>query len=304
MTKGKANQRGRTVPMLEKVTVKPKMLAIGDFPVKTGFGTVMANLLPYWRNHFDIYILGVNYFGDWTPEVAEYKIWPASGNGGDIYGISKLVGFASQVNPDVIFILNDPWVLAEYMKAVKKYKEEHPNVKVFVYTPVDAPNINEKFVKPLNIVDTVITYTEFGRSELLFSGLETKHAVIPHGVDNVAYKPIPKIEAKSKLGIPLDNYVILTNNRNQPRKSLDTTVQYIAEWIKRDNLPLTVRWYFHGALMDEGWDIVNLVAWYGIQNRLIVSAMNLSAANTLPLEHMQIMNSAADVFFTTTKAEG
>ncbi len=306
MSEGKLIRRGRKVPAKEirEPVQKPRMLIIADFPVKTGFGTVTHNLVKYWRDYYDLHIMGINYYGDWTPEVAEYKIWPAA-NDKDVYGISKSYSFLRQLQPDIVFVLNDPWVAVDYVKPFSKYREEFPHTKFFLYAPIDAPNVKKQFVEPLNkVFDGVIAYTEFAREEFIFAGLTTDLHVLPHGVDTTTYKPMSKREAKKLLGIPEDTFVVLTNSRNQPRKRLDLSMQYFAEWVKRYDLPGNVRWYYHGAIHDVGWDILQLAEYFGIKNRLILSDINMASDHTLPVEHMNVMNNSADIFFSTTVAEG
>lgn len=201
-----------------------------------------------------MYIMGINYYGDWSPDVAEYKIWPAAQNT-DVYGFSKLFTFLDQLKPDVVFLLNDPWVAVEYKPAIMKYKEKNPDVatKFFLYCPIDAPNVKSSYVEPLNTMfNAVITYTEFGRFELIMAGLTIPCHVLPHGVNTNVYKPMDKTEAKEMCGLPTDSFLFLTVSRNQPRKRLDLSMYYFSEWVKQYDVPANVRWYYHGELVDQG----------------------------------------------------
>lgn len=288
-----------------KITPKKKLLVIGDFPVYTGFGTVLHNLLPHWKNDYELYIMGINYYGDWTPAVAEYRIWPAA-QGDDVYGFNKVFTFLSQLQPDLVFILNDPWVAVEYKRGIMKYREQvdtEKKTKFFLYCPVDAPNVKPQYVEPLNdIFDRVITYTEFAKFELIMSGLKIPCDVLPHGVDTNVYKPYDKRTAKLQCGLPEDSFIFLTVSRNQPRKRLDLTMSYFADWVTRENIPANVRWYYHGELIDQGWDILQLAHYFGISNRLIVTSK--SEGNSVTLEQLNAIYNAADVFYSTTVAEG
>lgn len=286
-------------------TQKTRMVYVGDFPVDTGFGVVSQNLLAEWDASFDINVLGVNYYGDYNPLIHKFKTWPAHNGGEDVYGITKLPQMLARIKPDVCFILNDPWVTAQYVPNLLKYRNEYPLTRFFTYGPVDAPNIKSIYVAPLNdLFERVFTYTDFAARELVAAGLTVPVTVLPHGMRLDTFRPINKAVVRSQMHIPPDSFVVLNNNRNQPRKRIDLTIAYFAEWVRRYDLPPSVRLYYHGALKDVGYDIVQLCEYYGIKDRLILTSPHLTPESLLPVEHLNMVYNAADVFLTTTMAEG
>jgi|688.fasta_scaffold07428_9 D-inositol-3-phosphate glycosyltransferase len=293
----------------------PKMLFIGDFPVPTGFGIVSANLLKTFKQHYDVHVLGVNFHGDYHPNLEGLKVYPASGGTGDIWGKSRLPEMLVKVKPDVVFVLNDPWIAMEYAEIFTKFCGENPQYKAkfIVYTPVDAENVKREFVKGLSAYDAVITYTEFGRTQLEAvrdndgSPIELNNLhVIPHGVDHAMFKPISNTRTafRKQLNMAVDDFIVLCLQRNQPRKRLDLTFFYFAEWVKRYNLPPSVKIYYHGALQDFGIDIVQWCEYLGIVDRLAISSPDIRPDNGLTSEQINMIYNNADVFFTTTAAEG
>lgn len=298
-------QRGRRVP---QVRIPPKLLVVGDFPVFTGFGTVLHNLLPAFKKEYDLYVMGINYYGDYNEYVHEYKIWPAAQDN-DVYGYGKLYHFIDQLKPDLVLIVNDPWCAINYEKAILKYKEKYPNIgtKFYLYAPIDAVNVKRAFVEPLNkIYDAVIAYTNFGQLEFIVNGLTVPSYVIPHGVNTDIYKPMQKAKAKAALGshIPADTFIFLTVCRNSMRKRLDLTMSYFAEWVHTYNIPPNVRWYYHGQLHDQGIDVLQYSQYLGINDRLIVTGLDHTAESFIPVEHMNVIYNAADVFYATPTGEG
>lgn len=291
--------KGRKVPV--DLTQK-KMIYVGDFPIKSGFGVVSKNLLA--RFPYDKYIMGVNYWGDWTEEVGKYKIWPANNGPDDIYGYGKIYNFLIAVKPSVLFLLNDPWCITPYKKAILKYKEEYP-LRVVIYTPVDTDYMPEEYVEPLNeFVDHVVTYTQFGVNVLKQAGLTIPVSWITHGVDTNIFKPENKVLTLNKLGIPQDSYVVLTVSANNPRKRLDMTVQTFAEWVRRYDLPKNVRWYFHGPLTGYGQNVLRLTEQYGVKDRLILSDPNMTTQNSITDDQMRMVYNSADLYYSTTASEG
>jgi D-inositol-3-phosphate glycosyltransferase len=287
---------------------KPKMLYVGDFPVPTGFGIVSKNLIKHFKKDYDIYVVGVNYYGDYDPLCDGLKVYPATSGDGEIYGFEKTYRLLTQLQPEVCFILNDVWIAAEYAQRIEAYKKEMPEAKTkfILYTPIDAENIKEDFVKPVNAVfDAIITYTEYGEHQLIESGANlNKVFSIPHGVEFNTFKRMDKVKVKQAMKMKEDDFVVLNVSRNQPRKRLDLFFYIFAEFVKRHNLPKNVRVYYHGALRDYGIDIIQWCKYLGIEDRLAISRPDLTPSTGLTDEQMNMVYNCADVFFTTTAAEG
>lgn len=283
----------------------PKMLYVGDFPVPTGFGIVSKNLIKHFRKQYDMHIIGINYYGDYSPEIEGLKVYPASAGNGDVFGVDKFFQIVQQITPDICFVLNDVWIGMEYGVKIKEFREAHPDAKTkfVLYTPIDAENIKPMFVEGVEPYDLVITYTEFGKKQLELAGYTKEVKVIPHGVDTTTFKPLDKAEVKKTMGIDPNTFVVLNVSRNQPRKRLDLFFYIFAEWIKKYNVT-NARVYYHGAIRDVGIDIMQWCEYLGIQDKLIISSPSLTANRGLTDEHMNMVYNSADVFFTTTAAEG
>ena len=92
---------------------KIKVLAYCDSPTcATGFGTVARNIFEalFKTGRYDIDILGINYWGD--PHPLPYRIWPTGINGHkDPYGRKKVAGMMPQMEYDILFLLQDSFIL-------------------------------------------------------------------------------------------------------------------------------------------------------------------------------------------------
>lgn len=284
----------------------PKMLYVGDFPVPTGFGIVSKNLINTFRKHYDVHVIGVNYFGDYDPLIEGLKVYPASSGGGEIYGFDKFLKLLTQLQPAVCFVLNDIWIAMDYNKQIVEYNKLFPDNKTqfVLYTPIDAENIKRDFIDQVTEFDHIVTYTEFGKEQLVIGGMSKKIHVVPHGVDLTKFRRMDKQSVKKAMKMDADDFIVLNVSRNQPRKRLDMFFFIFAEWVKRYNLPETVRVYYHGALQDYGIDILQWCEYLGIKNRLAISRPDLTPNNGLTDEQMNMVYNSADVFFTTTAAEG
>lgn len=91
--------KGRQVPQ------KLKLLSIADAVAHTGFAQVNHAILDEIYREWDVSVLGINYMGD--PHPYPYGVFPAS-LGGDVYGFNRLPALLDGLQPDVVFIINDP----------------------------------------------------------------------------------------------------------------------------------------------------------------------------------------------------
>lgn len=278
---------------------KKKLFIIADAGVDTGFANVTHNLVEHLWTLWDIHILAINYMGDPHPLQQKVKLYnPSAQIQGDYYGSARVKPLLNMIQPDVLFMINDPWVAAQYVPLIQEFTGNR-----VLYTPIDGQNIKDTFVKPLEIFDHIVTYTQFGKQQLE-QHLQSNYHVIPHGVNKKIYQPVDKKEARQKNNFSDDWFIINVTDRNQIRKRIDLALYYFSEWIRnkpeRDNIKL----HYHGALNDEGWDIIQLAQYMGIANNLIITSPNITPAHGLPLELMPWVYGVADVGLTTTMGEG
>lgn len=293
--------------MTKDFTSKKKLFIIADAGVDTGFATVTHNLVEHLHTLWDIHILAINYHGDPHPIQSKAKLYnPSARAQGDFYGVERIAELAAKIKPDLIFMINDPWVATSYVRYFKKI-----SIPMILYTPIDAQNLKEEWVTPLKRFDHIVTYTEFGKHELLSREPFTNISVIPHGVNTKLYKPISREETRSKNKFEQDWFIVNVTDRNQIRKRIDLAFHYFAEWVKRYNLPTSVKLYYHGAIKDEGWDIMQLSQELGLRNdsdlvegRIILTAPNVNSREGIPLDLMPYVYSVADIGLSTTMGEG
>lgn len=279
---------------------KQTLLWIGDAVAHTGFATVTHGVLKHLHALWNVHVLGINYRGD--PHSYPYTIWPASrGADEDLYGIRRLPELLRKLRPHVVCILNDPWVVSYYLPVLQEYKKQH-DIRLYAYVPVDGYNVDSRFSVPLNEFDAVITYTDFGYQQLRQGGYTKPKHVIPHGVELSVFHPVPQKEARSVLQLNEQWFIVGLVNRNQPRKRLDLAFDYFSQWAA--DKPDTVRLYYHGAVQDVGWDIVGMAEYYGIQDRLILTSLELTASTGLVVDKLRYVYSSFDIQISTTMGEG
>jgi glycosyltransferase involved in cell wall biosynthesis len=279
-----------------QVKEKPRVLWVSDAVAHTGFATVCDNVVRRLLGDFDVYVLGINYFGD--PHDKPYKVYPAA-LGGDYFGVNRLEQLILSIKPEVVFVNNDPWVATEYIPILNKF----PSIRKILYTPIDGLNVPSKFVEKINEgYNIVIAYNNFGREQLEMSGLTLPCFVIQHGVDTKSFYPIDKKKARKTLGIPEDWFIVGFVGRNQPRKRIDLLIKSFS--IFSTSLPKTVKLYYHGALRDMGWDIEQLAQFYGIDDRLMVSSRDIQPNVGVNIDVLNLIYNSMDIHASTTQGEG
>lgn len=291
-----------------------KLLAVGDGVIPTGFSRVMHSiLLNLPKNVYDIHHLAINYYGD--PHGFEHKIYPAMSmtQPSSYHGFEKIPTMLEYVKPDVMFILNDIWVINKYLKVIKKYIGKKPLPKIVVYFPVDGEGYMPEWFEDFDIVSEVLVYTEYGKEQVLSAFPSLKVTVIPHGVDTETFKPLAdsRLEFKKEFykGHPHVNpndFIVFNGNRNQPRKNLD--ISLLGFGIFATKYP-DVRYFHHAGIKDAGWDILGLIDSYSrelgidLMSKVIMPSMQPMSQQVLD-STLNAYYNASDVGINTSSSEG
>lgn len=290
---------------------KLKVLFIGDLVVETGFSTVMHNIIKNVRDDFEITGLGVNYNGD--PHTLDFPIFPALGKaGGNIYGLDRAVSLLLTHNFDLVFILNDSWVISYYLDMFKKYIPKEKMPKIVVYFPVDSRGHDAEWYKNFDLVSQAVTYTEFGKKVVNATCPELNLKIIPHGVETNDFYKIYENRDEARLALfgeeklkgfgDLDKcFFVLNANRNQPRKKLDITFAGFSLFAK--GKPREVKLYMHSGVTDSHVNLIKESRRYGIENRLILSSQD-PGIQRLPVSRLNLIYNACDVGVNTSMGEG
>lgn len=289
---------------------KIKGLWLSDAVTPTGFSRVSHSILgnlPKYK--YDVDILGINYYGDPHP-YKKLKIYPASSKG-NIYGFNRIKEFKDN-KYDFIFILNDAWIISEYLKSLKDtFKEKLP--PIITYTPVDSTCFDPIWFKDFDAVNTMCVYTEYGYNVIKEAAPELNPIIVPHGTDTETFYKIDKPIAELKKAVFPDlkqfreSFVFLNANRNQPRKRIDISFEGFTIFAK--NKPDNVKYYHHAGLEDVGWDIIRLARTlskkydYNVEERLIVTNMN-KGVQQVPDKQLNSIYNACEVGVNTGLGEG
>jgi glycosyltransferase involved in cell wall biosynthesis len=300
-----------------------KVLMLVDYISRTGFATVSKNIVKEIKNNFGdevlLDIVAINYFGE--PFYDEYNNYiisaPLNDGNKDNFGRFFFLKALQDSDYDGLFICQDLGIIVpiievmEHIKAKKK-EENRKSFKSIFYFPVDCALVPQLTTK-LEFFDLLVTYTEYGRNEVvkLRPDLKTKLKVVPHGNNSKDFYPLEAEEVKmfrdEYFGNNSDKFIVTNINRNQPRKDIPTTIFAFMEAKKIWPYELPEPFlYLHMHPKDPlGWDLRGILIQTDLVEdkdyKLLPFKFEESMAETEVLN--QIYN-ASDAFLTTTLGEG
>jgi glycosyltransferase involved in cell wall biosynthesis len=288
------------------MTTKKKLLWCGDIVAMTGFARVTENVLERIRDEYDVVVLSHNWWGDPTPLQEHYKMYPSSNRFQTApFGEERIREVVEKEKPDIVFTINDMWIINEQYKRIADLHKEK-KFKFVGYAPMDSYAWTGCLGETANDWDAVISYTEFGAHEFIAGGINRPIAVIPHGVTRGQFYPMDKSEARKQLNLKDDIFIVFNGNRNQFRKRIDITIEAFAKFAK--DKPDT-QLYLHMGLKDQGWDVLPVfgraMQREGLDpnGRIILTAQSESPPN-VKVETLNLIYNAVDVGVNTCKGEG
>ena len=154
--------------------------------------------------------------------------------------------------------------------------------------------------------DAIVSYTEFGAREFIKGGINKPVAVVPHGVTPGQFSPMDRKEARKKLGLKEDIFIVFNGNRNQFRKRQDINVAAFAKFAKdRPDTQL----YMHMGKKDQGWDLMHVFDREMKKNGLdpngrIILTSDTDGPPNVEVDTLNTIYNCADVGVNTCKGEG
>ncbi len=132
--------------------------------------------------------------------------------------------------------------------------------------------------------------------------------MVPLGVDRTIYTPTDRAAARDRLGLTkylhADVFIVGNVNRNQPRKRIDLTIKYFAEWVRTHDADDAYLLLHMSPTGDRGWDLRQLAEYYGIESRLIITSANVELGIGVREAVLRDIYAAQDVTLSTTLGEG
>lgn len=302
---------------------KIHILCLFDYQCTTGFATVSHNVVRELKKKYGerlyLDILAINYFGEGTEPDERTRIYPAAmllagTPQQDAFGRGAFLGLLQETDFDGIFIIQDYGAIlpmAPLLKDIKdkKRKAGRKTFKSIFYFPVDHTPVPDSF-ENFDAFDKIVTYTEYGRSEILKlrPELRSRLEVVLHGTNPKNFYPLsPERISRFRqdyFGKNAGKTIITNVNRNQPRKDIPTTIWSFQEYQQQYNSNSLL--YLHMTPKDEmGWDLKRILKQTrlkeGIDYLLPDEQMYDAGAS---METLNAIYNASDIFLTSTTGEG
>lgn len=315
-----------------------KVLWHSDAGSHTGFGTVthaIGERLVRDYGH-DIHVLAVNYKGDYVDTNLKLYL-PTKLERLDVYGQSRIVEMIAELEPDVIVMLNDPHVILKILhrnnwdseKVLLRYRSyledylvvldgtESPSEalkrhkpSLLAYMPVDGTNL-PKMWDELGYLTQPVLMSSWGKTWLPDAPL------VYHGVDTDQFRPASemppytssggmpvrsKADAKRALGYPEDSFLVVRVDRNSERKNFAGTWKALLP-VMRKHKDIIV--HFHcKAQGDMGVELPQLFSRAPDLEDRFYTPGGHGTTQGWPVDDLAILYNAADLFVSTSWAEG
>lgn len=298
---------------------KPTILMMTDCPLlHTGQAVVCREVATGLAsmNKYNVVVAAWGYNG--YPHNLPFLMLPASardfGKTGHpeagVFGIEQII---EQVKPTFLWTIGDIWMV-DYITGLGNRK----NFKWVAYTPIDGEPIPKYWNPWLKNPDRLVMETEYGYNMVKQHDPNINHRWIYHGCNPKKYYPLPeavKLNIKKQIhymkitgenniseaiGLPETDFIVGTLARNQPRKNYDRNLKSFAIFAK--DKPNAKLW-IHAAPIDQGYNLVQLAHYLGIQDKVIFTTKN-SINNGLNEEEMNLVMNMWDVHFLPTQGEG
>ncbi len=299
---------------------KPTILMMSDCPLlNTGMAVVLREIALglYNTGKYNIVTLGWGHNG-YPQNRLPFPVLPASAKdfGKDGFpqaGIPSFSNAIEVINPDIVWALGDAWML-NWIKDIPNRNK----FKYIQYMPIDGQPVPEYWINWLTHIDKLVTYSNYGVSELKKASDAIKPEMIYHGTHPERYAPLTleqKQTIKQKLmysqmnknnqiinktGLPKDAFIVGTIARNQPRKNFDRILKSFSEFSK--DKPNAYLW-LHAAIEDAAYNLAYLSKMFKIEEKVCFTP-NYNLVRGISEVEMNYLMNCFDVHFLPCQGEG
>lgn len=287
---------------------KIKVYYHGDSPTAhTGFGRVAREVLLRLHNtgKYQLFIHGINYYGDPHDLEGVLKVWPVSPH--DMQGRQRFPSFLKSFNPDVLFTINDYDALNWMPNDVLRVSNElNKDIKWCWYFPVDGEPFRQRYIDMMNrTVKYPVTYTKWAQDVVKKTDSSFDIPYVYHGVDRNLFSPLSKeakLEARRKLNIDEDAFVVLSMGVNQLRKQFNMVIEAFKHFRKGKEDKAIL--YLHTQqVTNYGWDLPSIIIDEGLQD-CVYFTHGLMGPTGIPHHQMNYIYNIADVAIFPHVGEG
>jgi len=179
------------------------------------------------------------------------------------FGFDLLPKVVEVESPDVVLLYNDLLVLNAFLDSLGSYFTSGKKFKTVCYVDLVHDREDSGLLGTVNSrSDALLVFTEHWKRALAeeYHVDLTKISVVPHGLDPWLVGS-DRAEARQRLGLPKDAFVVLNSNRNSYRKALDVTIRSFLDFYKEAGAPDDAKLFLNcNAACDTGYDIPRTIS--------------------------------------------
>ena len=226
------------------------------------------------------------------------------------FGYDIVAQEVQRVAPDVVIVYNDMIVTTHILNALEGLPKTFRFISYLdlVYPYQDWTLI--QFIK--DRADHLFVFSDTWKSNLIEMGVPPeKLDVFPHGFDTERFFHIPHHEARKRLGLGLDDFLVLNTNRNSYRKALDVTIRSFLMFLHTVGCPETVKLMLNCRMdVTEGYDMLHVIRIeclkLGLDYDRIVNhhIIQLGRPGLVDEDTMNALYNACDIGINTCLGEG
>lgn len=284
---------------------KIKVLFYGDgVGVGTGFGVVNTNIAKYLLStgKYEVHNLAINYHGDpiETQKWENLYLYPTIQ---DPYGRNRLYPLLMQIQPDILFLVNDFDATGHVPEIVMEYKRRtNKHIETILHTPMDGEPLYPEWAEFLKkFFSKVVVVSKYGVEVFKRTDKTLELEQRYHGVDLDTFKPLPEDEVsnfKKQLG---DKFVVSMVGTNQLRKQYPIALEAFAHFAKDKN---DVLLFLHTQRhLSVGWNLDKLLRLFNITDKVVFTD-GIEGAKGIKSSELNMIYNISDVYLSTAAGEG
>jgi len=201
-------------------------------------------------------------------------------------------------------------VITRFLEEIRKVGLSPRPFKIWIYCDQVYPYQHQGMIDIMKRdVDRIFTFTTYWKKQLKEQGITRPLSILGHGFDPRVFFTLPRDIARKTLKLPEDAFVIMTLNRNQPRKRYDILLMAFVELIIKNPNKLIILLCICDKGEKGGWWLFELfvrelkkrgapIEQFG--NRLMISSQDMAFKD----EDINILYNIADIGISTADGEG
>jgi len=225
------------------------------------------------------------------------------------FGYGHLVDVIRKKQPHVIMIYNDMAVVTRFLEEIRKSGIPR-TFKIWVYCDQVYDCQLQGMIDVLNRdADRVFTFTSYWKKQLKEQGITRPLNILGHGFDPRVFYTVPRELARKSLKLPDEPFVIMSLNRNQPRKRYDLIIMAFVELLVKYPTKAILLLCICDKGEKGGWWLFEIfvrelkkrgvpIEQFG--NRLMISSQDMVFKD----EDINVLYNIADVGISAAEGEG